>query len=135
MNHRVGRLVFGLAVGLLVAVFSYRWIIDPAPRAERALEESVVAASRVVLVTTLSAGTLEFVDALAPNRKVGKTYIYPRGDGWEVSGYYRRSEDDPWHPYLLALSGSVELEHLKFQDGDRELVSRAATDSRLEAVR
>jgi hypothetical protein len=134
MNHRVGRLLFAFVVGLLVAVYAYRWVIDPEPRAERALEESVVASSRVVLVTTLAAGDLEIVDALAPNRKVGKTYIYRRGDGWEVSGYYRRSADDRWHPYLLSLSGSVELEHLKFQDRDKELLSRADKDSRLEAV-
>lgn len=132
MNHRVGRLIFGIVVGLLVAVFAYRWVIDPAPRAERALEESVVMSSRVVLAATLAVGELEIVDALAPNRKVGKTYVYPNGDGWEVSGYYRRSADDRWHPYLMSLSGSIELEHLKVQDP--ELVNRAENDPRLEAV-
>ena len=134
MNHRVGRIVFGLSVGLLVAVFSYRWIVDPAPRAERALEESVVATSRMILTTTLTIDALEIVDALAPNRKVGKAYVYRAGDGWEVSGYYRRSEEDSWHAYLMSLNNATELQHLKYQDSDSELLSRAAGDPRLEAV-
>ena len=134
MNHRVGRLIFGFAVGLIVAIFAYRWVMDPAPRAERALEESVVASARNVLVTALSTGNLEIVDPLDPDRKVGKTYIYRSGNGWEVSGFYRRSADDRWHAYLLTLSNSMELEHLKFQDGDEALVSRATNDPQLEAV-
>ena len=134
MNHRAGRFIFAIVVGLLVAVFAYRWVIDPAPRAERALEESVVASSRVTLAATLAVGELEIVDALAPNRKVGKTYVYPNGDGWEVSGYYRRSADDLWHPYLMSLNSSIELVHLKVQDRDPDLVSRAANDARLESV-
>ncbi len=133
MNHRTGRLIFGLSIGLLVAVLSYRWITDPAPRAERALQESVIGSARIILVTTLAIGELEIVDALAPNRKAGKAYIYRAGDGWEVSGFYRRSEDDRWHAYLLSLSGSIDLQHLKFQDSDQELLSRVAGDSRLEA--
>ena len=134
MNHHAGRLIFAIVVGLLVAVFAYRWVIDPAPRAERALEESVVTSSRVILTATLAVGELEIVDALAPNRKVGKTYVYPNGDGWEVSGYYRRSADDLWHPYLMSLNSSIELVHLKVQDRDPDLVSRAANDARLESV-
>jgi hypothetical protein len=134
MNHRVGRLIFAFAVGLLVAILAYRWITDPAPRAERALEESVVASARVSLMQSLSLGELEIVDALAPDRKVGKTYVFRDGAGWQVSGYYRRSEDDHWHAFLLSLSDSIEVEHLKIEDTDPELVARAANDARLEAV-
>jgi hypothetical protein len=134
MSHRTGRLVFALSVGLLVAVLSYRWITDPAPRAERALEESIIGSARTILAATLAIGELEVVDALAPNRKAGKTYIYRAGDGWEVSGYYRRSEDDRWHAYLLSLDSSIELRHLKIQDSDQELLNRFEGNSRLEAV-
>jgi hypothetical protein len=134
MNHRVGRLIFAFAVGLLVAILAYRWVTDPAPRAERALEESVVASARVSLMHSLSLEDLEIVDALAPDRKVGKTYVYRNGAGWQVSGYYRRSADDRWHAFLLSLSDSIEVEHLKIQDTDPILVARAANDARLEAV-
>lgn len=134
MNHRTGRLVFGFSVGLLVAMFSYRWIVDPAPKAERALEESVVIESRAVLASVIGVSDLEIVDALAKNRKVGKAYIYRNGDGWEVSGFYRRSEEERWHAFLLSLGAAVELEHAKLQDDDAELAARAANDARLEAV-
>ncbi len=101
---------------MIVAVMAFKWITNPEPRAERQLEESVVAASRQHLETTVGSNNMELVDPLSPNRKVGKTYIYRNGDGWEVSGYYRRAEDDRWHPYLMALDASHAMTHLKVQD-------------------
>lgn len=116
MNHRVGRVIFSLAVGIAVAVFAYRWATNPEPRAARAQEEQVVRASRSLLATVLSSDSLEIVDPLAPNRKIGKTYVYAETPGWAVSGYYRRGEDDRWHPYLLRMTESQELVLLKVQD-------------------
>ena len=116
MDHRVTRLVFAFGIGIVVAVFAYRWIIDPAPRAERVMQESVVAAARNLLEQTLEIGTLEVVDPLAPDRKIGKTYVFPAAQGWEVSGYYRRDDIDLWHPYLMTLDDSLQLTHLKVSD-------------------
>jgi len=116
MNHRIGQWIFGLGVGLLVAVLAFRWATDPLPRAERQLEESVVAAARTQLETTLSISKLDLVDPLAPDRKVGKAYVYRAGEGWEVSGYYRRGEDDPWHPFLITLDASRVMTHLRIKD-------------------
>jgi hypothetical protein len=116
MNHRIARLAFGLGVGLLVAFMAFKWITNPEPRAERQLEETVVAASRQHLEATLANSSAELVDPLSPDRKVGKTYVYRAGDGWEVSGYYRRDEDDRWHPYLMTLDASHAMTHLKVQD-------------------
>jgi hypothetical protein len=116
MNHRIARLAFGLGVGLLVAFMAFKWITNPEPRAERQLEETVVTASRQHLEATLANSSAELVDPLSPDRKVGKTYVYRAGDGWEVSGYYRRDEDDRWHPYLMTLDASHAMTHLKVQD-------------------
>jgi len=116
MNHRVGRLLFGLGVGLLAAFLAFRWASDTGPRMERQLQETVVMASRGLLVATLAVGDLEIVDPVAPDRKVGKTYVYRAGNGWEVSGYYRRSDRDLWHPYLMLLDSEQELQHLKVSD-------------------
>ena len=132
MNHRIVRIVFGLGIGLIVAIFAYRWIVDPAPRAERVLQEMVVATSRDLLVEKLAIGDIEIVDAIAPDRKVGKTYVYRADQGWEVSGYYRRSENDLWHPYLMLLDGSTALIHLKISDG--ALLDRATDDTALEVL-
>ncbi len=116
MNHQITRLVFALGIGIVVAVFAYRWIIDPAPRAERVMQETVVEAARNMLEQTLDIGTLEVVDPLAPDRKIGKTYVFPAAQGWQVSGYYRRDDIDLWHPYLMTLDDSLQLTHLKVSD-------------------
>jgi hypothetical protein len=124
MSHRIGRLVFGFVVGVLVAFMAYRWIADAGPRAERALEaraaraleESVVLASRELLAATLAVGPLEVVDPLLPDRIVGKAYVYPAAAGWEVSGFYRRNALDLWHPYLVTLNESLQLAQVKISD-------------------
>ncbi len=132
MNHRIAQIVFGLGVGLLVATFAYRWIMDPATRAERDTQEAVVAASREWLVETLAIGRIEIVDALEPDRKVGKTYVFRADEGWEVSGYYRRSESDFWHPYLVTLDSAQSLVHLKISDPN--LMGRASNPPTLEVL-
>jgi hypothetical protein len=116
MNHRIGRLLFAFAVGLMVAVLSFKWITNPAPRAERALEEATVAVARQHLQETVSGNELEFVDPLSPDREVGKSYVYRASIGWEVSGYYRRGAGDSWHPFLMGISGANEIVSLKVQD-------------------
>ena len=121
MNHRVGRSVFGLVVGLAVAVFAYQWITDPAPRQQRQIEEQAVQASRELLVSAIGVDSIEIVDPLAPNRKVGKVYIYADEPGWAVSGYYRRDEDDRWHPYLLNMTADLELHAFKAEDAALEI--------------
>ena len=134
MNHRIGRLLFGFVVGLLVAVFSFQWVTDPGRRVERALQESVVVTARDVLEAALAVGKLEVVDPLAADRRVGKSYVYRTAGGWEVSGYYRRSDNDRWHPYLMRLDNSMALAQLKVRDPDPALVDRAADQLQLEVV-
>ncbi len=121
MNHRVGRAVFALAAGLAVSLVAYRWITDPGPRAQRAAEERAVGAARVLVEEAVGAGPLEIVDPLAPDRKVGKVYVYAEGPGWAVSGYYRRDERDRWHPFLVLLSPGLELREFRAEDDNLEV--------------
>jgi len=132
MNHRIGRVIFAFGVGLLVAFYSYQWITNPKPRAERAAEEQVVERSRIELRSLLAEDSLEIVDPLSPDRKVGKVYVYAEGPGWAVSGYYRRGEQDAWHPYLITLTDGLEFVRLKAKDA--LLLNQAAGDTRLEVV-
>jgi len=132
MNQRITRLIFGFGVGLLVALLAYKWITNPAPRVERQLEESVVEVARQHIRKVLTPAEIELVDPLAPNRKIGKSYVYRADGGWEVSGYYRRGEGDRWHPFLMALESSLTITNLKVQDA--ALIERAAEDPKLEAV-
>jgi len=131
-NHRIGRLVFGFGVGFVVAFIAFKWITNPAPRAERQLEESIVMLARQQLADTLSLDGIEIVDPLAPDRKIGKSYVYRATSGWEVSGYYRRGKDDRWHPFLMSFDESSALRKLKI--GDAALIERAKTDPLLEAI-
>jgi hypothetical protein len=134
MNHRVGSVVFGLGIGLLVAAWSYQWITAPEKREQRAEEEAVVMESRIILEEKLDITGLEVVDPLAPQRKVGKVYVYPLDGGWEVSGFYRRGEGDRWHAYLLTLSADLELTSMKVKDADPRLEQVAASDSLIEVL-
>ena len=135
MNHRIVSRVFGFAIGLVVAYMAYQWVSDPNRRTEREEQDQVVVASRSVVKNKLALGDIELVDPLAPQRKVGKVYIYPVSDGWEVSGYYRRNEDDRWHPYLLTLSEELSLVYLKVQDADVSLANLSKSDPILEVTR
>lgn len=128
MNQRIGSIIFGLVVGLIVAAWSYHWITDPGNRELRAEQERVVEISRGVLSEKLAIGDIEFVDPLAPQRKVGKVYIFSLANGWEISGYYRRNSDDRWHPYLMTLDPSLSLRSLKVRDSDTSLAHLASTD-------
>ena len=132
MDHRVGRAVFALVIGLLIASFSYRWITNPEGRVERALQESVVEASRGHLRSAVGIDSLEIADPLSPNRRAGKVYIYAEGDGWAVSGHYRRNENDRWHPYLMTLSNDQSHSYLKLKDRGQQLIERGASDPLLE---
>lgn len=118
MNHRVGRNLFALAVGLAVAILAFQWITDPLPRAQRQSEEQAVLASRDLLVAAIGAGELEIVDPLAPDREVGKVYVYAEEPGWAVSGFYRREADDLWHPYLIHLDTGLDLHAFKADDDE-----------------
>ena len=134
MQQRKGGIVFALAVGLIVAFLSYRWITDPVPREERARQEEAVQPSRNAIETFIAAGPLEIVDPLAPQRRVGKVYVYPQQDGWEVSGYYRRDERDLWHPFLVVLDADLQLVSLKLSEQDPDIVERARRDARIEVL-
>ncbi len=134
MNHKMGSLVFGAVVGVLVAIWAYQWVSDPEKSERRTEQETVVETSRTVLREKLAIGDIELVDPLAPQRKVGKVYVYPLESGWEISGYYRRNDQDLWHPYLMALDRELSLESLKVSDSDAGLAQLAAMDPNFEVL-
>lgn len=135
MKNRPGSLLFGVAVGLLVAVLSYRWVTAPEQRAERAEEEAVVLEARSLLAARLGLDAPEIVDPLAPRRSIGKSYIYPDEGGWEVSGHYRRGPGDDWHPWLMRLDDERHVLLIRVRDDDPQLIRRAGRDPVLEVSR
>lgn len=134
-HHRVIRLVIAFAIGIFLAWYSFERISDPEPRRQRAVEESIVMSAREILNSYVAGEKqLEIVDPLAANRKVGKSYIYPVDDGWEVSGHYRRYASDRWHPFLMSLDANVELVSLAVRDDDAGLAATARDDAKFSIV-
>ncbi len=136
MNHKVIRIVIALAIGMGIALYSYDRITDPLPRQQRAQEEAVVATARDILKNTIAPDSeLQIVDPLQPDRKIGKVYVYPTDEGWDVSGHYRRNEQDPWHPWLMSVDDSMQLQKLLVRDSNPALAVQAAKDPRIEIAR
>lgn len=135
--HRVARLVAAFAIGLSLALVAYRVATDPEPREQRRLEEGVVSDARAIVRRYVrpGGGDLELVDPLAPDRKVGKVYIYPTSDGWQVSGHYRRPGEETWHPWLMSLDGDRKLLSLSVRDDDAALARRATADPAFSVTR
>ena len=127
--HRILRLAFALATGLLLAFYAWHRAGDPELRAQREREEAAVIAARAVLESVVG-GDIEIVDPLAPKRAVGRAFSYPAGRGWEISGHYRRDPADPWHPFLLRLDAGLTLEELSVRDP----ALASAQDARLTVV-
>lgn len=136
-SHRLTKMLVAFGIGLALAVYAFHIATDPRSPEQRAREEAAVHAARGILQRYIApGGPLEIVDPLAPNRAIGKVYIYPlgdgSGDGFEVSGYYRRGEGDFWHPFLMKLDAESRLAGLFVQDTDPDLGRRALTDPKLE---
>ena len=36
------------------------------------------------------------IHPLNPDRDVGKSYIYPLDGDWQISGFYRRNQNEEW---------------------------------------
>ena len=129
------RWAVSIGVSVALALLAFQWATDPVPAQQRAIEEAVVRESRQILVSyVFPAGEMQLVDPLAPDRKVGKSYIWPVEDGWELSGYYRRDESDQWHPYLMNLDAAFGLRSLAVRDGNQRLIGMSAQDDRFSAV-
>jgi hypothetical protein len=130
-KHRIIRLIVAFAIGIFLALYSFERISDPEPARQRAREESVVLSAREILKSYVAGGMqIEIVDPLETDRNVGKSYIYPTEDGWEVSGHYRRYASDRWHPFLMSLDTKVALVSLSVRDADERLAAIARDDPR-----
>ncbi len=133
--HRIVRLVVAFAIGIAVALYAYDRVTDPEPARPRAQEEAAVLASRAILVDYLAVESgLQIVDPLAPDRVAGKVYVYPTAEGFDVSGHYRRSDTERWHPFLMRLDRDAGLLDLSVADNDEQLRQRSAADPRLRVV-
>ena len=135
MNHKIISVVVALAVGLSAAWYVYDRATDPLPALQRMQEMEVVSTARTILKSYVAPSSdMEFVDSIGPDRKVGKVYIAPIDNGWEISGYYRRGAGDPWHPWLMSVDSSMHLQKLSLQDDNPQLIALSSKDPKFDAV-
>lgn len=135
VNHRYMQWIVAVGVGLILAFYAFERSTDPEPTRRKAFEESLVMHAREILTGyVLPGGELQLVDPLAPDRKVGKVYVWPNEAGWQVSGHYRRDATDRWHPYLLQLDEDSQFVSLSVRDTDARLLALAERDERFSAV-
>jgi hypothetical protein len=132
--HRIAGFTIALGVGLALSLYAYQRVTDPEPAMQRAKEEAVVLASRDILRDYVQPATeLRIVDPVSPDRKVGKSYIYPTDSGWEVSGHYRRDDADRWHPFLMALNADSTLTNLSVRDSRDRFPAEIRRDAKFTA--
>jgi hypothetical protein len=135
VNHRLVSIIISLVVGVAAALYAYDRATDPLPGLQRELEEVVVIRAREILKAYVApVSEIEVVDSVDPDRKVGKVYIAPIKGGWEVSGHYRRSAEDEWHPWLMSVDAAMQLQMLSLRDSDPDLGRLASTDPKFDAV-
>ena len=121
VKYTINQKVFAVIIGLTISYYAYKWVVDPAPRLQRQAEERIVSHARksVFQLLELTEQT-KVIDPLNPNKKVGKTYLAPNDNGWQVSGYLRRDEAEPWYPWLISLDNNLDIVELRIQ-GDKSL--------------
>jgi len=117
LTHRIAKFTIALGFGLALSLYAYQRVTDPEPAMQRAREEAIVLAARDILRHYIGPSPeLRIVDPVSPDRKIGKSYVYPTEAGWEVSGHYRRDDTDHWHPFLMALDSNASLAKLSVGD-------------------
>ena len=111
------QIVFAIIVGLSLSSFVYFSTISPDSQKQRAIEETVVLeAEKLFFILLELPDSSEIISPINENRDVGKTYIYPSvNGGWQISGYFRRSQLEGWSPWLMNLDESINVIELKVQ--------------------
>lgn len=134
LAHRVARLTLAFGLGLALSLYALHRVTDPEPAMQRAKEEAAVLAARTILLSYIEpTSELRIVDPVSPDRKIGKSYVYPTDSGWEISGHYRRNDNDRWHPFLMALNPDRTLDKLSVKDDSNAFTSTALQDHRFTA--
>lgn len=134
-NDSYMKWIISIGIGVILALQAYQLVTDPEPARRQVIEEAVVREARQILQSYVVPGQeLQLVDPLAPNRKIGKVYIWPADNGWDVSGYYRRDKLDHWHPYLMSLDLNSQLRSLAVRDDNDRLIGMSSQDDHFSAV-
>ena len=120
-KYTLGQIIFALTVGSLAASVVYFSSISPDISIQRENEEAVIKKSEKLFMTLLQMpSTTQMIHPLNPDRDVGKSYIYPLDGDWQISGFYRRSQNEEWRGWLINLDESLDLIEIRVQGAINE---------------
>jgi len=115
-KYTLGQIIFALTVGFLAATSVYFSSTSPDITIQREREEAVIQQSEKLFITILQMpNTTQIIHPLNPDRDVGKSYVYPLDGGWQISGFYRRNQNEEWRAWLINLDKSLKLIDLRVQ--------------------
>ena len=115
-KYTLGQIIFALTVGFLAATSVYFSSTSPDITIQRESEEAVIKQSEKLFMTILKMpNTTQIIHPLNPDRDVGKSYIYPLDGDWQISGFYRRNQNEEWRAWLINLDNSLKLIDLRVQ--------------------
>ncbi len=115
-KYTLGQIIFALTVGFLAATSVYFSSTSPDITIQRESEEAVIKQSEKLFMTILQMpNTTQIIHPLNPDRDVGKSYIYPLDGDWQISGFYRRNQNEEWRAWLINLDKSLKLIDLRVQ--------------------
>ena len=115
-KYTLGQIIFALTVGFLASTSVYFSSTSPDITIVREREEAVIQQSEKLFITILQMpNTTQIIHPLNPDRDVGKSYVYPLDGGWQISGFYRRNQNEEWRAWLINLDKSLKLIDLRVQ--------------------
>jgi hypothetical protein len=116
-NYSLKQIIFAISVGGFLAYFVYQSTVKPPHLMTRQNEEHIIQKATLQIRDMLFLPyESEIIDPINTDRDVGKTYIYPAGKTWQVSGFYRRNYNDSWHPWLITLDEEGVMINLSIKD-------------------
>lgn len=129
MKHKFLRIFIFLMLSIAALTYTYRNVYEPISVNQRGGEIQIIHITRSIIKSYIDISSdIKIIDPLNPNRKIGKSYIFPSDNGWEISGYYKKTDHDNWHPWLISLNSANELVSITVKDDSPRIKKKSIED-------
>tara|TARA_B100001105_G_scaffold50458_1_gene38034 strand:+ start:208 stop:618 length:411 start_codon:yes stop_codon:yes gene_type:complete len=135
MKHKFLKIIIFLILFIAALTYTYRNVYEPISVNQRGGEIQIIHITRSIIKSYIDISSdIKIIDPLNPNRKIGKSYIFPSDNGWEISGYYKKTDRDNWHPWLISLNSTNELVSIAVKDDSPRIKKKSIEDPFLSIV-
>ena len=129
MKHKFLKIIIFLILFIAALIYTYKNVYEPISVNQRGDEIQIIHITRSIIKSYIDISPdIEIIDPLNPNRKIGKSYIFPSDNGWEISGYYKKTDYDNWHPWLISLNSVNELVSITVKDDNLRINKKSIED-------